>query len=72
MFEVTEKASSMIKNFLEKQTASLKKGFFATLFGRGDGYCHIHSAPKEQENARPKDKQEADKDPQNNLFYIRH
>jgi hypothetical protein len=49
-----------------KKTDSLKKGFFATLFGRGDGYCHIHSVPKEREMKQPKDKQEADKDPQKN------
>lgn len=50
----------------EQKTDSLKKGFFAALFGRGDGYCHIHSVPKEREQEQPKDKQEADKDPQKN------
>jgi len=50
----------------EKKTDLLKKGFFANLFGRGDGYCHIHIIPKEQEKGQPKDKQETAKDSQKN------
>ena len=33
----------------EKPTDSEKKGFFAALFGSGDGYWHMHSVPNEQE-----------------------
>ena len=56
----------------EKPTDSEKKGFFAALFGSGDGYYHIHSAPNKQEKEQPTDKQEIGKNSLKNVFYIKN